>query len=263
MKITLDYTKTLEQNASVYFDKAKKAKKKLVGLKEAMEITNKKLEKAEVEKTKAEQQAEIDMEISKHKAKKEWYEKFRWFHTSKGHLVIGGRDATTNEIVIKKHTDKEDAVFHTDMAGSPFFVVKLGEDSITDEEKEEVAQATASYSRAWSKGLGSSEVFCVSPEQVTKEAQAGESLPKGAFMIRGKTEYIRFDGMSVAIGFKDSKLIGGPVKSISPQTKTYIKIVQGDDKPGKIAKTIRSKLKGGDLDEIIRFLPAGNVGISK
>jgi len=47
---------------------------------------------------------------------KEWYEKFRWFISSDDFLILGGRDATSNEIVIKKHTEKNDLVFHR-----PFF----------------------------------------------------------------------------------------------------------------------------------------------
>ena len=40
------------------------------------------------------------------KKSREWFEKFHWFYTSEGFLCIGGRDSTSNEIIIKKHTDK-------------------------------------------------------------------------------------------------------------------------------------------------------------
>ena len=38
--------------------------------------------------------------------KQEWYEKFHWFFSSEDFLCIGGKDATSNEIIIKKHTEK-------------------------------------------------------------------------------------------------------------------------------------------------------------
>ena len=53
MKITLDYTKSLEENASIYFERAKKAKKKAQRAKEAMEETKKKLKIQVIKKEKA------------------------------------------------------------------------------------------------------------------------------------------------------------------------------------------------------------------
>ena len=58
------------------------------------------------------------------KIERKWYEKFRWFESSDGFLVIGGRDATSNEIVVKKHVEPNDVVFHADVQGAPFFVIK-------------------------------------------------------------------------------------------------------------------------------------------
>ncbi len=46
-KILLDIKKSLDQNASFYFEKAKKAKQKLQGAKEALERTRNKLEQLE------------------------------------------------------------------------------------------------------------------------------------------------------------------------------------------------------------------------
>ncbi|RMF55014.1 DUF814 domain-containing protein [Candidatus Woesearchaeota archaeon] len=258
MEITLDLNKSIEENASSYFEKAKKAKKKLLGAQEAAEQTRKRIE--QLERKKEKELAAIKKE-SVRKREKKWYEKFRWFHSSEGFLVIGGRDATTNEIIIKKHTNDDDIVFHTDMAGSPFFVVKTVGKKVGEATLKEAAQATASYSRAWKLGLGTSDVFYVKPSQVTKEAKAGEFMPKGAFMIKGKTTYIRPE-IKLAIGEKNGEIIGGPVDSIKKQTKNFVVIVQGAKKPSEVAKKIRAKL-GGDIDEIIRMLPAGGCEIEK
>ena len=135
--------------------------------------------------------------------KREWYEKFHWFISSQGFLCIGGKDATSNEIVVKKHMDKEDLVLHTDMAGSPFFVIKNGQEA-SEKTIEEAAQATAVYSKAWKLGHTSADVFYVKPEQVSKEAQSGEYMQKGSFMIRGKTTYLR-PKLEYAIGLVEEK----------------------------------------------------------
>jgi len=255
-KITLNINKTLEQNAAVYYDKAKKIKKKIEGAKEALEITKAKLKKLEKEKQKEEKE-----EVKTVKTKKEWYENFRWFFSSEGFLVIGGRDATTNEIIVKKHTDKEDLVFHTDMIGSPFFVIKAENKKITPKTLHETADATVTFSRAWKLGLDNSSVFYCKPEQLTKEAPSGEYVPRGGFITKGKLTYIE-NKINCAIGLYKDKIMAGPLQSIKKNCKEYIQIEQGREKSSKIAKLIQKKV-GGNIDDIIRALPSGGCRVKK
>jgi predicted ribosome quality control (RQC) complex YloA/Tae2 family protein len=254
-EIELDLKKSVEQNASAYFDKAKKLKKKVIG---ATQIVGKlKLQVSDLEK----KQQSIETMMPKVQRKKAWFEKFRWFISSEGFLVIGGRDATTNEIIIKKHTDNEDIVFHTDMAGSPFFVVKTEGKKPGQETLQEAADATFSFSRAGKSDLTTSPVFYVLPEQVSKTPNPGEYLPKGAFVIRGKTSYVN-NRFNVAIGLYDGAPMSGPIESISKNCGKFVAIVPGSKKPSDIAKMVR-KLIGGELDEIIRSLPSGSLDIKK
>jgi predicted ribosome quality control (RQC) complex YloA/Tae2 family protein len=246
--------KSVEQNAEVYYEKAKKAKQKIEGARKALSASRKELEAA---LTKAVAASET---LQAKKRKPEWYEKFRWFISSEGFLVIGGRDAPTNEIVIKKHTDKGDVVFHTDMAGSPFFVIKSEGRPIGDATMRETADATASYSRAWKTGLATTQVFHVSPEQVSKTAQSGEYVSRGAFMIYGKTNYIE-NRMRLAIGLVEGRTIGGPVGAVRARTDKFFEVVQGEGKPSDIAKRIKKRI-GGELDDIIRFLPSGGIDLA-
>ncbi|RME77837.1 DUF814 domain-containing protein [Candidatus Woesearchaeota archaeon] len=257
MKIKLNLNKSVAQNAQDYFEKAKKARKKLKGALKALEEAKTQLEHARIESEEtinAHKQQAV-----KTKRKKHWFEKFRWFHTSQGHLVIGGRDATTNEIVIKKHLEEGDLVFHTDMAGSPFFVLKLGGDKATPQEIQEVANATLTFSRAFKLGLTTANVFWVTPSQVSKEAQAGEYMAKGAFMIRGKTNYVPCQ-IDCAIGKCGELLECAPRHALEGRCNQIITIVQGKKRPSEIAKIIKKKL-GGDLDDIIRILPSGGMDI--
>jgi predicted ribosome quality control (RQC) complex YloA/Tae2 family protein len=194
--------------------------------------------------------------------KKEWYEKFRWFISSKGFLVLGGRDATSNEIVIKKHTEANDLVLHTDMAGSPFFVIKSDKKTIPESTIKEAADAVCTFSKVWKLGLQTTDVFYVNPEQVTKKTRPGEYMGKGAFMIYGKTNYIE-NKVNLAIGItKDNVIMSGPVEAIKKNCEKYITLKQGNEKVSSIAKKINYKLgKNLELDEIIRALPAGNFGL--
>ncbi|MFH1770100.1 MAG: NFACT RNA binding domain-containing protein [archaeon] len=253
MKITLDFRKTIEENAADYFEKAKKAKKKSAGAKKALINSKEKLEKAKNKIVVSEAP-----NITKLK-KREWYEKYHWFISSDGFLVIGGRDATTNEIVIKKHTDKDDMVFHTDMAGSPFVVVKSEGKEVPKTTIQEAADFTAVFSKGWKQGMSTLEVFHVKPEQVTKEANQGEFLPKGAFMIRGKTDYVT-PTMNASIGIYKDKVMIGPLTAVQKHCKEFVIIVQGEKKTSDVGKKVKFII-GGDLDEIIRALPAGGCDI--
>tara|TARA_Y100000310_G_scaffold327016_1_gene392740 strand:+ start:110 stop:901 length:792 start_codon:yes stop_codon:yes gene_type:complete len=263
MEIEIDLNKSVDENAGVFFNLSKKAKKKLEGAEEALADSKKKLSKLLSEEEKFWEEEE--KKAAKIQRKKEWYEKFHWFISSEGFLCIGGKDATSNEIIVKKHTDKEDLVFHTDMAGSPFFVIKNGQEA-GEVTIEETGQAVAVYSRAWKLGHTTADVFYVKPDQVSKEAQAGEHLAKGSFMVRGETKYLH-PKLEYAIGLvvtgEVEQIIGGPESAVKSKTEKYIIVISGREKKSSLAKKIRSKLKGGDLDEIIKFLPAGGGMIRK
>jgi predicted ribosome quality control (RQC) complex YloA/Tae2 family protein len=43
-----------------------------------------------------------------HLRKVHWFEKFNWFITSENYLVISGRDAQQNELVVKRYMKKGD-----------------------------------------------------------------------------------------------------------------------------------------------------------
>ena len=256
MEIEIDLHKSVDENAGIYFDLSKKAKKKLEGAKAALADSKKKL--AELQKQESKFWEEEEKKRLEKEAKaarpKEWYEKFHWFISSEGYLCIGGKDATTNEIIIKKHLDKDDLVFHTEMSGSPFFVIKDGQKA-SDITLNEAAQAAAIYSRAWKGGYTQAEVFSVLPEQVSKEARSGEFIAKGSFMVYGKKTSYQ-PKLECAIGLIEEKLIvGGPVSAVQKQTAHYYIIIPGHEKKSELGKKLIRLLKGGDLDDIIKFLP--------
>lgn len=265
IEIELDLTKSIEENAGHYFDLSKKAKKKLAGAQKAIDESKRKLEKLRQEESlfqEEEQQKMQKIELRRQKeSHRQWYEKFHWFISSEEFLCIGGKDATSNEIIIKKHLEKDDVVFHTDMPGSPFFIVKNGQNA-GKATLEEAAQATAVYSRAWKLGHTAAEVFYVRPEQVTKEARPGEYLTKGSFMVYGKKNYLH-PHLEYAMGIIDGQIIAGPENAVKPKTKNYLIVVHGRNQKSDLAKKIKHKLGGGELDDIIQFLPAGGGELKK
>lgn len=254
--LILDIRRSAQENAQEYFAQAKKARKKLEGARIVIQKAHEKLDSLQA-KRHEEDQARTE-KVHARKRKQAWFEKFRWFISSEGFLVVGGRDATTNEIIVKKHTESHDVLFHTDMAGSPFFVIKTEGRTPGEATLQEVANATFSFSRALKLGLYTANVFWVKPDQVSKEPNAGEFLPKGAFVIRGKTNYIA-PKIDLAIGItEDGAIMCGPLAAVKRNTQKSLALKVKKEKSSDAAKKIRAKL-GGDLDEILRALPPGEV----
>ncbi len=268
MKVTLDTRKSIYENISDYFAKAKKAKAKIPGIERILLSSRAKLEKQQKEQalpnlTHASHD-EVDVVSSPGESvqKDEWFHKFRWFFTSSNHLAVGGRDADSNEIIIKKHTDATDVVFHTELPGSPFFVLKVPKNQNAPlDVYEEVAQLTAVYSRAWKEGYASATVFYVKPEQVSKHANSGEFIGKGSFMIRGEKTFLH-PKVELCIGVESGRVIVGTLRSIRTKTKDFVRIVPGRAKPSEIAKEVRKRF-GVHPDEVIKMLPSGGSRISK
>ncbi len=197
---------------------------------------------------------------------KEWFEKFRWFRTSGGKLAIGGRDAQTNSLLVRRHLDSNDTVYHADLFGSPFFILKDGR-AQTDDEVSEVAQATVAFSSAWKTGLGAADAYWVEREQVSTAAPSGEFLPKGGFLILGKKNFVPRVLVELAVGVStDGRVVSGPERAIAAAAVAYVVIRPHREKGSETAKKVGADLGGmvGEgsrvripVDDVLRMLPTG------
>jgi predicted ribosome quality control (RQC) complex YloA/Tae2 family protein len=277
--VPIDIRKSVEENAQKFYDDAKWAKKKYEGAGEAREEYGEKLEQAEKEVSEqegkdftkevfpvekkmrddtseesriaeehaSEEYAQVSIEKPKIKRKK-WFEKFKWFRSSQGFLVIGGRNATQNEMLVKKHTENNDLVFHADITGAAFVVIKSEGHEIPQETKKEAAEFSAANSKAWARGMGNVDVFSVKPEQVSKTPPSGQYLPKGSFMINGERERYRDMELKLSVGVnidmekKEASVIAGPVMAMRKNCNYFVTIKPGLKKGMELAKTIKNKI---------------------
>lgn len=234
------------KEAKVEYDKVKKARGKTGGLVEAINRTKSELGKTEIIVKEPKKREETH---------KEWFEKFRWFKSSDGFLIVAGKDATTNDIIVKKHADKGDAVFHAEIVGAPFCVVKANGAEIPATTLEETAQFAASYSKAWQKNFGAVNVMWVWPEQLSKEG----ALAKGAWAVHGERHH--FHKVLLELGFAiadEGGLAHGPAKMIEKIAKNFVIIQPGDDKSAELAKEIKRTIGyNGETEDIQRLIPSG------
>lgn len=290
--IQLDFRLSATENATQYYKLAKKDKRRIEGAKTALEQTQKILEEKKIEKELTMQK---QVSLVKH-PKKLWYEKFRWFQSSDGFIVIGGKDVSSNEVIVKKYLEKNDLYFHTDFRGAPSTVIKNPDDKeIPELTIKEASIFAASYSNAWREGWGSTKIYYVHPEQVTKSPNPGEYLSKGSFFIKGEKNYLPAPYLELTIGLIIEKageldedvdgdkniyfprIIAGPLSAIKAQTKLFarIKPLRSGFSSGKLAEKIKAYfiatcsedvqkwVKLIDINHIIHFLPPGNSGIAK
>ena len=262
--VQIDSNVGIPESAEKYYNKGKKAKRKINGVTEAIENTKKEI-------TKLESKKEIAIEELKEKQKPKekrdlkWYEKIRWFISRDGYLVIGGRDANSNEQVVKKYSKNNDIYLHCDIHGAPSTIVQNNsEDEIPETTLYDAACFASSYSSAWSEGFSSYDSYWVTLNQVSKTPQSGEFLKKGSFVIRGRKNFIRNVPVLIAIGIveydDDKRIMAGPVQCLENMSDNFVIVKPGFTKKERISKEIlniidKNKLFG--VDDIVRNLPSG------
>ncbi len=293
---TLVVADGVEKNADRLYTEAKRIEDKKEGAQQAVAETRAELEavKQRRERWEADDTEEDDDEDDDEetadidwltrssipiRSDEQWYEQFRWFHTSDDFLVIGGRDADDNEALVKKYLDRGDRFFHAQAHGGPATILKAtgpseaADDSIEipDRSKREAAQFAVSYSSVWKDGRFAGDVYMVEPDQVSKTPESGEYLEKGGFAIRGDRTYFEDTPVGVAVGITcepQTRVIGGPPEPIRERAETAIEVEPGKYAQNDSAKRLYREFgerfedesfvrKVASPDRIQEFLPPG------
>ena len=254
----LDYSKGLEENANILYGKAKEARAKVVNAEAALADTTKKLEELKAKEVLA----AAAREEQARPTKPFWFESYRWFITSGGRLVLAGKDARTNDQLVKKHLTPTDRYAHADVHGAPSVVIKEGANA-SEEEFREACQFALSLSKAWNAGAREGSAYWVLPDQVSKTPNPGEFVPRGAFIIRGKRNYEHHLPLELAIGEIEHqgarKIMCGP-RTAFRSSKRLIVIAPGEVKRGRFSSTLAKALKVPE-EEISKIMPPGDVQI--
>jgi hypothetical protein len=120
------------------------------------------------------------------------------------------------------------------------------------------------YSKAWSAGLASGSAYWVLPEQVSKQAESGEFLPRGAFVIRGRRNYLHDLPIRMGIGEVEveghRKIMGGPVSAVAARASRYVVLAPGTGDREATAKRLAAAFQV-PIEEIGRVMPPGGVEI--
>ena len=281
-QVMLELDATVHQNAQRYFESARKQKNKTSGAVEALAETERKLKRAR--KSEAKQKASGKLNRLK-RSKRMWFEQHRWGMIEGGHLLVGGKDAKGNDSVVKKHLSNEDMYLHADLHGAPScslrssqgfaleerrpahlppdipayrLVDKLEDTALTKDKLQQAAVLALSWSRAWNGGGAHGTVYSVKPAQVSKSAQTGEFVGKGAFVIRGQRTWYKDMDVRIGIGIIAVNgvpmVVSGTPNYILEVCQRYAILSPGLTKKDQLANKIYRNT-GLSTDDLLSVLP--------
>jgi predicted ribosome quality control (RQC) complex YloA/Tae2 family protein len=195
-----------------------------------------------------------------------WFSRFLWVETSGGFLAIGGRDASQNEVIVRRYLGPRDIFMHADIHGAAVFVILTQGREVGERDLYEVATLAASYSKAWKAGLASVDVFWVYGDQVKLAAPPGQYLPRGSFMVYGQRNYIRGVKLRLGIGvayYGDTyDIVIGPPELVASRAVAWVEVVPGNLGIDEISKEIRGYLvekcpdvRGLTVNDVAKLIP--------
>lgn len=190
--------KNVHYNISRYYEKAKACELKIERTHNAI----KKLAKKVVAERKP---------MAAEKRKPYWFEKFH-FVLLPGKIVLSGKNAQQNEILVKKFL--RGLYFHCSVQGGSSVILETF-NCVMNAGSEEYENASRLFgeseiiriagevalcmSKCWDMRIPH-PVFYVNADQVSKSAPTGEYLAKGSFLIRGKKNDIQVYRLEYGVG---------------------------------------------------------------
>ncbi|KAI9293032.1 hypothetical protein K502DRAFT_367084, partial [Neoconidiobolus thromboides FSU 785] len=158
-----------------------------------------------------------------------WFEKFMWFISSEGYLVIAGRDVQQNELLVKKYLRKGDIYLHADMHGAATVIVKNPDQgTIPPSTLNQAGTMSVCHSKAWESKILTS-AWWVFHHQVSKSAPTGEYLPAGSFMIRGKKNFLAPAALTYGFGLMYMLDVNSTARRLQARLKKQSEVNEVED----------------------------------
>lgn len=191
LTIDVDLGLSAFKNSSEYFDQKKTAKGKEARTIEASERAMKAHERKVAEDLR--KGLKQEKEVLRPVRRQQWFEKFIYFLSSDGYLVLGGKDGPQNEIIYRRYLRKGDIYVHADLKGAVPMIIKNNPNTpdspIPPSTLSQAGHLSVCTSEAWdSKAVMSA--WWVKADQVSKIGHGGEFLATGMFNITGRKEFL-------------------------------------------------------------------------
>ncbi len=180
------------------------------------------------------------------KRKRYWFETFHFTLTRNGFLAVGGKDASQNELLVRRYLDPHDIFMHADIHGAPAVVVKTKGNVPSKEDLYDSAVIGVAYSKGWKAGIGSIRVFYVTADQVSLSPPTGEYLAKGGIMVYGRKNYLRPVPVRIWLGIgldNDGipRIIQGSREVVERYSLVFASLIPGEEKRLDVARELKQK----------------------
>ena len=188
--IPIQIHRPLQESAQRLYEEAKRVEPKLQGAQRALADTLARLGALDGGRAAQRAGGPGAPSAGAPRARHFWFEKApRWFVSSEGVVVVGGRDARSNDLVVKKYLREADIYVHGEIHGAPSVVIRTpppkGAPPVGLPTLREACQWGISYSKAWRAGHASGSAFWVRGDQVSKAGGSGEFVGQGSWVIHG------------------------------------------------------------------------------
>ena len=195
---------------------------------------------------------------------KQDYRYYRWFFTTSGILVVGGKSDEQNELVLHTFLKPTYTVVHTTAPGSPFMIIQS--ESPTQKDITEAAVFCACFSKQWKqlkniKGTISIDIF--KGEHMYKL----RGMKKGTFGVKGQKKTILVSP-SLLLLFQKGKLRAVPPNARKKRVEGEIlaTITTGKMNKEEAASYIAKKIKETfhfpiSKEEIVSAIPSDKLHV--
>jgi len=184
------------------------------------------------------------------------YMSYRWFFTSEGKLVVGGKSDEQNENVLRYFKRPGYTIMHTTKPGSPFMIIQSDDPSKND--LDECAVFCACFSKEWKTGKKSIDIDVFKGGDVFKN----KGMKTGTFGVKNKKKVKAKPELMVII--QKGKIRAVPKVKGKEESLAVIKQGKMDKEAAaeKIAKKIKEKyLLPVSKEEVMRAIPSGNMDV--
>jgi predicted ribosome quality control (RQC) complex YloA/Tae2 family protein len=258
-----------QESARAIYEEMKRAQGKLKGAVVALEETEKRIAALGAGATARPREAAATPG-SAVRRRSHWFERYRWFLSSEGVLAIGGRDAESNDRIVRRYLGDRDLYVHADIHGAPSVVVKHpgpGRPDPGDATMREAGQWGLAFSKAWRAGRASGDAFWVAADQVSKAGSAGEFVPRGAWVIHGTKRVLRDLPLELGIGVVgyegDELWTVAPPSALRARGDLRFLLAPGDERRRGDTEAELARALGLSRARLQPLLPAGGLSIAR
>ncbi|MFZ0892379.1 MAG: ribosome rescue protein RqcH [Thermoplasmata archaeon] len=261
--------RTIRESAQALYDEGKRVQAKLSGAVAALAETELRIrDSKDAEAAKAE---EVRVRATMAPPRKShWFEKYRWFISSEGAVVVAGRDAISNDHIVRRYLRDGDIYLHADIHGAASVIVKHpapGAPELTETTYREAGQWAVAYSKAWRAGLASAAAFWVAHDQVSKSGASGEFVAKGAWVIHGTKHVLPDLPLELAIGEIDyqgaSLWTVAPPPAVRARGKVRFLLTPGLERERDEREVALARDLGVPRSRLQSLLPAGGIDVRR